>query len=102
VAIPSSPSQRAAGRRINALVKQQSLHDSDMAVSSSPLDGIVVIGRRIEHRVSKQTIDDVDMAVLSGFNKGAVHISVSADKQLARFEGLLHVRQSTMGSVITE
>jgi hypothetical protein len=78
------------------------LHDSEVAVSSSRLHGVVVIGRRIEHRVSKQTIDDVDVAVLSGLDKGAVYISVSVDKQLARFEGLLHVRQSTMGSVITE
>jgi hypothetical protein len=50
--------------------------------------------------VSEQTIDNVDVAVLSGPPKGAVNISI--DKQLANFEHLLHLRQSTMGSVITE
>jgi hypothetical protein len=50
--------------------------------------------------VSEQTIDDVDMAVLSGLHNGVVY--VSADKQLAGFEHALHIRQATMGSVITE
>jgi hypothetical protein len=50
--------------------------------------------------VSEQTIDDVDMAVLSGPAKGVVYIS--NDKHLARVEHLLHNRQSTIGSVITE
>jgi heme-binding NEAT domain protein len=50
--------------------------------------------------VSEQTIDDFDVAVLSGPHKGAVHISV--DRQLAGFEHALHIRQSTMSSVITE
>jgi hypothetical protein len=50
--------------------------------------------------VSEQTIDNVDVAVLSGPRKGFVLISV--DKQLAGFEHALHIRQSTMGSVITK
>ncbi len=50
--------------------------------------------------MSEQTIDDVDVAVLSGTQKGDVCFSV--DRQLAGFEHALHIRQSTMGSVITE
>jgi hypothetical protein len=50
--------------------------------------------------VSEQTIDNIDVAVLSGLHKGDV--CISAERQLAGFEHLLHVRQSTIGSVITE
>jgi hypothetical protein len=50
--------------------------------------------------MSEQRIDDVDVAVHSGSHKGVVETLV--DRQLARFEHLLHSRQSTMGNVITE
>ena len=50
--------------------------------------------------MSEQIIDDVDVAVRSGLHNGDVCISV--DKQLAGFDNALHIRQSTMLSVITE
>jgi hypothetical protein len=50
--------------------------------------------------VSDQIIDDVDVAVFCGPHKSVVQIHI--DSQLAGFEHLLHIRQSTMGSVITE
>jgi hypothetical protein len=53
-----------------------------------------------EHRVSEQIIDDVDVAVLNGAHQGDEFFSV--EKNLAGFEHALHIRQSTMGSVITE
>jgi len=46
--------------------------------------------------VSQQIIDDVDVAVLSGPHKSVVQIYIHID------EHALHIRQSTMGSVITK
>jgi len=59
-----------------------------------------ILQRKIEHRVSEKVIDDVDVAVLDGAQQGDVLISF--EKNLAGFEHALHIRQSTMGSVITE
>jgi hypothetical protein len=87
-------------RRVDALVLQQSFDDGEMTALSSQSYGVVVVVRRIEHRVSEQIIDDVDVAVLDGAHQGDVLISL--EKNLARFEHALHIRQSTMGSVITE
>jgi hypothetical protein len=89
-----------AGRQVDALVLQQQFDDGDVAVLSGPSNGAVVVGWRIDHRVSEQIIDDVDVAVLSGSHKGVVKISMAM--QLAGFEHALHIRQSTMRSVITE
>jgi hypothetical protein len=55
---------------------------------------------RIEHRVSEQIIDDGDVAVLDGAHQGDEFLSL--EKNLAGFEHALHIRQSTMGNVITE
>jgi hypothetical protein len=58
------------GRRIDALVLQQSFDGREVAATSSHLNSTVVVGRRIERRVSEQIIDDVDVAVISGPPKG--------------------------------
>jgi hypothetical protein len=79
---------------------QQSFDDREVAVPSSPSNGKVAVTRLIDQSVSQQKIDDVDVAVLSGSLKGVVSLSV--DRQLEGFEHALHMRQSTMGSVITE
>jgi hypothetical protein len=50
--------------------------------------------------VSDQVIDNLDVAVLDGAHQGAGFLSL--EKNLAGFEHALHIRQSTMGSVITE
>jgi hypothetical protein len=44
--------------------------------------------------------DNRDVAVLDSAHEGDVLISL--EKNIARFEHVLHIRQSTMGNVITE
>jgi len=48
----------------------------------------------------EQTIDDVDVAVLDGARQGDEFLSF--EKNIAGFEHALHIRQLTLGNVITE
>ena len=48
----------------------------------------------------EQTIDDVDVAVLDGARQGDEFLSF--EKNLAGIEHALHIRQLTLGNVITE
>ena len=50
--------------------------------------------------MSEKIIDDVDVAVLNGAHQGDEFLSL--EKNIAGFEHVLHIRQSTMGSVLTE
>jgi hypothetical protein len=88
------------GRRIDALVLQQSFDDGEVTALSSQSYSVVVIDRRIEYRVPEQIIDNRSVAVLDGAHQGDEFLSF--EKNLAGFEHLLHNRQSTTGNVITE
>jgi hypothetical protein len=92
------------GRRIDALVLQQSFDNREVAVASSQSHGQVVVARRIEQRrrAAQQKINHIDVAVLCCSHNGDVCACAAVDVKRARPHDLSHKLQSTMRSVIAE